>query len=576
MSGVSALCCTKWRQVGFRLPKMGRSRSIAIFRPSCPPSSAKPCKRLVTSATRAGRKSARISSAYRPRSPPRHSRSRTRTLAAVLAIAAGALLTIPLIRTHRATVSTGGAQKTVAVLPFDSIDGGGEMDYLRLALADEVATALSWTPSLAVRPMAASRRFVGRSISPQQAGQQLRVEEIVTGHFSTHQSELRVTVEAVEVDGNRLLWRDSIAARTDDPLAVRDQLISLIRNGLLPALGTGAPTATHARPRNAEAYAVYLKSLAISSDPAPNREAIAMLERASAIDPDYADMWVSLADRYYYDGHYGGGGSGALRRSEAAARQALALDPNYMVAAVRLLSLQVEAGRLQDGYDGARQLVAQHPDSGEAHFALSYVLRYGGLLEESARECEQAVSRDPTNPLFRSCGQPLMLLGRYDRALDYVRLDSGSDWAMLVTRLIYQRMGRRADAREQHDRLPPEYLRGIAPDMFYGLLSRCLAGAPPDKQGHVTDDDVRIFLTVREDPEPLYFWASDLAYCGHTKPAIQLLRESIRRNFCAAAIETDPMFAAIRNSTEYGELLAAAQACRARFREHVRATAHTP
>jgi tetratricopeptide (TPR) repeat protein len=244
---------------------------------------------------------------------------------------------------------------------------------------------------------------------------------------------------------------------------------------------------------------------------------------------------------------------------------------------VRLLVLHVEAGRLQDGYDGARRLVAQHPDSGEAHFALSYVLRYGGLLEESARECEQAVSRDPTNPLFRSCGQPLMMLGRYDRALDYVRLDSGSDWTMVVTRLIYQRMGRRADAREQHDRLPPEYLRGIAPNMFYGLLSRCLAGAPPDKKEHVTDDDVRVFLTVREDPEPLYFWASDLAYCGHTKPAIQLLRESIRRNFCgASAIDTDPTFAAIRNSTEYGELLDAAQACRARFREHVRATARTP
>ncbi len=499
-----------------------------------------------------------------------HSRSRTLTLTTVLAIAAVAMLTIPSIRTHRATVSTGGAQKTVAVLPFDSINGGGEMEYLRLALADEVATALSWTPSLAVRPMAASSRFIGRGISPQQAGQQLRVEKIVTGHFSAHQSELRITVEAIEVDGNRLLWRDSIAARTDDPLAVRDQLISRIRNGLLPALGTGAPTPSHARPRDAEAYAVYLKSLAISSDPAPNREAIAMLERASLIDPDYAAMWLSLADRYYYEGHYGGGGGSALRRSEASARQALALDPDYMSAAVRLLSLHVEAGRLQDGYDGARQLVAQHPDSGEAHFVLSYVLRYGGLLEESATECEQAVSRDPTNTLFRSCSQPLMLLGRYDRALDYTRLDSGSDWAMLVTRLIYQRMGRRTDAREQHARLPPEYLRGIAPDMFYGLLSRCLAGAPPDKQGHVTDDDVRIFLSVREDPEPLYFWASDLAYCGHTKPAMQLLRESIRRNFCATAIEIDPMFAPIRNSTEYSELLAAAQRCRARFLEHVR------
>jgi tetratricopeptide (TPR) repeat protein len=340
-------------------------------------------------------------------------------------------------------------------------------------------------------------------------------------------------------------------------------------------LGAGAPTTTHARPRNADAYAAYLKSLAISTDPAPNREAIAMLERASVIDPDYADTWVSLADRYYKEGHYGGGGSDALRRSEAAARQALALDPDYIAAAVRLFSLQIEAGRLHDGYDAVTQLVAQHPASGEARFALSYVLRYGGLLEESARECEQAVARDPTNPLFRTCAQPLMLLGRYDRALDYVRLDSGSELSMLITRLIYQRMGRRTDARAQHDRLPPEYLRGIAPDMFHGLLSRCLAGAPPDKQGQVTDEDVRIFLSVREDPEPLYFWASDLAYCGHTKPALQLLRESIRRNFCASAIETDPTFAAIRKTAEYGELVVAAQACRSRFLEHVRASART-
>jgi hypothetical protein len=168
-----------------------------------------------------------------------------------------------------------------------------------------------------------------------------------------------------------------------------------------------------------------------------------------------------------------------------------------------------------------------------------------------------------------------MLLGRYDRALDYVRLDSGSELSLLITRLIYQRMGRRMDARAQHDRLPPEYLRGIAPDMFHGLLSRCLAGEPPDKQGHVTDEDVRIFLSVREDPEPLYFWASDLAYCGHTKPALQLLRESIRRNFCASAIETDPTFAAIRKTAEYGELVVAAQACRSRFLEHVRASART-
>lgn len=493
------------------------------------------------------------------------------TLAALLVLAV-ALVSVGLMRSDRGPIPA-GLQKTVAVLPFDNVARDGEIDYLRLALADEVATALSSTSSLAVRPMASSRRFVGDSVSPQEAGRQLRAGSVVTGHFLVHQSELRVTVEAVEIDGNRLLWRDTIAARTADSIALRDRLTSRIRGGLLPALGATAPTATPVRPRNAEAYAVYLKSLSHSSDPGPNREAIAMLQRASVIDPEHADTWASLAARYYDDGHYGGGGGEALRRSEAAARQALALDPNHTATAARLFNLQVEAGRLQDGYDSAAKLVALRPDSGEAHFALSYVLRYGGLVEEAARECEQAVSRDPTNPRFRTCAAAFMLRGQYDRALDFVRLDSGSELSRLITRFIYQRMGRRNDAREQHDRLSPEYLRRLAPASFHGLLARCLSGVGPDAQGRFSDDDVRTFLTLREDPEPLYFWASDLAYCGHTAPAVRLLRESIRRNYCATAIETDPTLATIRNRAEYGELLRAAQACRSRFREHVTARA---
>ena len=72
------------------------------------------------------------------------------------------------------------------------------------------------------------------------------------------------------------------------------------------------------------------------------------------------------------------------------------------------------------------------------------------------------------------------------------------------------------------------------------------------------------------DSEPLYFFAGDLAYCGDSAAALRLLRESIPRNYCASlAIETDPMFAAIRKSAEYREFLGAAQACRNRFREHV-------
>jgi serine/threonine protein kinase len=333
---------------------------------------------------------------------------------------------------------------------------------------------------------------------------------------------------------------------------------------------------TGVRPRNADAYAIYLKSLAISNDPGPNREAIALLERATTIDPDHADTWASLGRRYYDDGQYGAGGSEAFLRSEAALRHALTLDPDHLSAATRLLGLQVDAGRLEDGYDLARRLVTRHPDSGEAHFALAYVLRYGGLQEESGRECDEAVSRDPANPPFKTCSATFLQLGRYDRALDFVRLDAGSEWSRLVTRWVYQRLGRRDDAREQHRQQSPGYPPGFVPASFHDLITRCLSAASPTGAGRLSDDDVRTFLTLR-DSEPLYFVAGDLAYCGDPAAALRLLRESIRRNYCASsAIETDPAFAAIRHHAEYGELLAAAQACRTRFRDHVRARPHAP
>ena len=503
---------------------------------------------------------------------PRRSASRLWAMGAALAVAVTAVLGVPFLRTNRAAVSPAVVQKTVAVLPFENVDGDAATDFLRLALADEVATALSWAPSLAVRPMASSRRFAAGEGSFQEAGRQLRAGGIVTGHFSLHDSELRVTVEAVEADGNRLLWRDTIAARAADSIGLRDRLTSRIREGLLPALGVAAPTAVRSRPRNAEAYDIYLKSLAISSDPGPNREGIAMLERASRIDPDHADTWASLGRRYYDEGQYGAGGSEAFRRSEAALRQAAALDPGHISAAVVLLGLQIDAGRLQDGYDIARNLVARRPDSGEGHFALAYVLRYGGLLEDSARECDDAISRDPTNPLFRTCSATFLQLGRYARALDFVRLDSGSEWSRLVTRWVYQRMGRRDAAREQHRQQAPGYPSGLVPASFHGLIARCLSGAVPTGAGRLSQGDVRTFLVLR-DSEPLYFFAGDFAYCGDSVAALRLLRESIQRNYCAtSAIEMDPAFAAIRKSPQYGELLAAAHACRARFREHVSAS----
>jgi TolB-like protein/tRNA A-37 threonylcarbamoyl transferase component Bud32 len=492
-------------------------------------------------------------------------------IAGVVLSLAAAVIVATLIRRDNQSVGRAGVQTSVAVLPFDNVGAVNDIDYLRLALADEVATAMSYAPSLAIRPIASSRRVAG-DVKPQQAGRELRASRVVTGHFTVQKAELRVTLEAVDVEADRLLWRETISAPAGDAILLRDRLTSRVRDAMLPALGTSPPPAPRDRPRNAEAYDLYLKSLGLSTDVEPNHEALGMLERATSLDPEYADGWVALGRRYYQQGHYGGGGAEALRRAEMALRQALTLEPTHVIAIVGMLNLQVEVGRLRDAYDGATRMVALRTDSADAHFTLGYVLRYGGLLEESARECERALAADPTNALFRSCANPYMLLGDYERAQDYIRLDSGSEWATLFMRILYQRMGRSKEAAEQHARLTPEVYRRMAPASYYGLIARCLAGNPAEAQGRLTDDDVKTFFDIRADPEPLYQWAGDLASCGHIAPALRLLRESIRRGYCSyPAVQTDPMLASIRRNPEYAEIAAAARACRVSFEEHVKA-----
>src|SRR5438552_3068107 len=61
---------------------------------------------------------------------------------------------------------------TVGVLPFQHLGSDKDTDFLRLALPDEIATALSYVRSLSIRPFATTSKYVGPSLDLQQAGRE--------------------------------------------------------------------------------------------------------------------------------------------------------------------------------------------------------------------------------------------------------------------------------------------------------------------------------------------------------------------------------------------------------------------
>ncbi len=71
---------------------------------------------------------------------------------------------------HRAG-SMEAAKNAIAVLPLQNLNGDFSVDYLRYALADEIANTLTYSRTLDVRPSTVTRKYVGADLDPKQVGQ---------------------------------------------------------------------------------------------------------------------------------------------------------------------------------------------------------------------------------------------------------------------------------------------------------------------------------------------------------------------------------------------------------------------
>ncbi|MDQ2871392.1 MAG: hypothetical protein M3S32_11650, partial [Acidobacteriota bacterium] len=318
-------------------------------------------------------------------------------------------------------------------------------------------------------------------------------------------------------------------------------------------------------PRNPEAYELFLRNAGVSHDPAPNREAIAMLEKSVQLESTFAPAWHLLGLRYYYESEYGGGGVAPYEKARAAYQKAVALDPNLTEAAAELAILRTEGGDLEGAWDDASKIVERRPDNAEAHHTLGYVLRYAGLLEEAARQCEISLALDPKNYQWRSCSLNFILLGRFDRAREFIALDAGSQWADSVTIGLLLREGKPKEALQIAERAPKD---GSVFDTQWAMLVRFLHGAPAPEVRAAGLQTARAAAHLR-DAEPRYWMAGIFGVCGLNDLALQQLRQSVESGWVAViAMDRDSTLANVRRAPEFAAIRAAALERQARFLAH--------
>ena len=445
---------------------------------------------------------------------------------------------------------------------FENAAGDETLDYLALALSDETATLLTKSRDLAVRPFG----YVAGD-DPLAAAASAHVDHIVSGRYYLEDNgQLSLAIEAQQVhSGTRDLAHPHHRARRRSAGDARTY-----RRGRAAGLVAGSWGARRhdvgTTPAHDEAYQLYLRSLALPQQPKPTERAIEMLERAVTLEPGFAPAWEALGLRYYAHGTWYAGAEPARQKSLAAYRKALELDPDLILAARSIVTHRTESGDLEGAYPDARRLLEHFGPGADTHFAISYVYRYGGLLEDSQRHCELALDRDPQDPRLRSCGYAYLYAGKLSRVMDFFRLDEGSYFVHWATVLYQLRLNDRAAAlqvaRQAADE-PNEPTRR--------LMQPCLEGA----SGAALDAPVAEFVRhwqLSGDPETAYAIAPMLSFCGRPQEALRFVERGVDGNYCSyPALDLDPIWAGLRNDPEFQRIRVKAMACHERFRRAVEA-----
>ena len=124
-------------------------------------------------------------------------------------------------------------------------------------------------------------------------------------------------------------------------------------------------------------------------------------DRALEINPNFADAYLWLEMYWTYVGH-------DYERALEANRKASRLSPLDSRADVRLGTLQMLFGRLQESEQSHRRALAENPEAGVSHLGLGDTLFRLGRYEESLSHHEEAL---------RLAGRPTPWLGIYAACL---------------------------------------------------------------------------------------------------------------------------------------------------------------
>jgi TolB-like protein/Tfp pilus assembly protein PilF len=313
--------------------------------------------------------------------------------------------------------------RAVAVLAFADMSPAGDQGYLGDGIAEEIMGGLSKVDALRVTARTSAFAFKGRNESIQTIGEQLGVGAVVEGSVRKAGNRLRITAQLIRVADGFELWSHSFDRKLDDVFAIQDEIARATVAALKVEL-IGTRQLVKPPTGDVRAYELYVTGRHFLGRRTKSdlQQATSYFERALEVDPQFQLAYVGLAEsrmlafNYAYDED-----AASLAKAEAAARRALAIDPNSGEARSSLAYIHMMYWRMQEAEAEFREALRLDPDYSTAHLFFALFLRTSGRVEEAQAEFTAALELDPLSPIIhREVGRNLFYRGEYAQAIEWL------------------------------------------------------------------------------------------------------------------------------------------------------------
>jgi adenylate cyclase len=324
-----------------------------------------------------------------------------------------------------AVATTISRKPSIAVLPLANMSGDPEQEFFADGLTEDIITELSRFHDLLVISRNSTFVYKGKAVKVQDVAREFGVDYVLEGSVRKVRDRIRVTVQLIDAETDRHIWAERYDRELEDIFAIQDEMTRAI----VATLPGRVEAATHDRAKrkptdNMAAYECVLAARLLHhrSIREDNEQAQRLLDRALALDPDYAHAhaWKAcvLGQTWIYG--WCADRDATLQQVAAELETALALDDNDSDVHRILAALNLT----RDDHDKAayhqERALALNPNYDLVVVQQGELLTWLGRPEEGIDWIKKAMRLNPYHPerFWSHLGRACYCAEKYAEAAD--------------------------------------------------------------------------------------------------------------------------------------------------------------